>query len=296
MPYRLEPQESLAAGLERVVREQIAAAAEHLADDDEPARAVHEARKRSKEARAALRLLRGSLGDEAGRAARGALRDAARRVAAARDAEASLAVLDKLRHAQRLLRREHAPAEAALRERRNAARAALDAAAATEVAAAFAAAEAGLPAVRYALAETVAAALARIHRRGRDAMLAARASDSEEDHHRWRHEAKDLWYAVRLFEPAWPGPLAALAEELRVVSQTLGEEHDLTVLRETLAAEGGDPPLLTPRIARAIARRQAQLRADAHDLGERLWAERPRAFAARLLRYWRRWSRGDDGR
>jgi CHAD domain-containing protein len=294
MAYRLEQEESLATGLDRLVREQAKEAAGHLStSDDDLARAVHEARKRSKEARAALRLLRGSLGDEAARAARTALRDAARRIAPARDAEASLAALEKLRHAQRLLRQEHLPAESALKERRDAARGALSAAAVADVAAAFAAAADDLPAVRYALAGNVAAALARIHRRGGDAMRAARESGSEEDHHRWRHEAKDLWYAVRLFEPTWAGPLGVLADELRVVSQLLGDEHDLSVLRATLATSGGDPPLLTPRIARAIDRRQRKLRSQAYDLGERLWAERPRAFAARLTSYWQAWSRPD---
>ena len=123
-----------------------------------------------------------------------------------------------------------------------------------EVAAAFAAAAAALPAVRHAT-PGVGRRVAGAHlpprppphgdRRGRPA--------TAEDFHAWRKATKDLWYAVRLFEPAWPGPLDALAAELHALSQLLGDEHDLTVLRGALGDAGGDPPLLTPRLERAIA-------------------------------------------
>jgi CHAD domain-containing protein len=288
--YSLDPGESLGDGLRRVVVERARAAAAHLREEEEPARAVHEARKRSKEARAALRLLRGSLGAEADRAARDALRSAARRLAPARDAEATAATLEKLRHAQRLLRRERLPAEEALAARRRAAAERLTAGFRDEVAAVFEGAAAALPEVAYAGGDAVEGALARLYRRGRRAMRAARTSGGEDDYHRWRHDAKDLWYAVRLFEAAWPGPLAALAEELRSLSLLLGEEHDLTVLRTTLAAT--EPPLLTSRLARAIARRQRRLRQEAQGAGERLWAERPQAFAARIRTYWTSDARG----
>ncbi len=284
MAYRLQPAESLAAGLRRVVVEQAAAAAAHLAATDDPSGAVHEARKRSKEARAALRLLRGSLGDDARRAARTAFRDTARKVAAIRDAEAALPTLEKLRHSQRLLRSERLAAEAALRERQAAARAALTVELRRDVAAGFAAAIEQLPEIHYAAPDVVAAALARVYRRGRRAMRAAGASGREEDYHRWRHETKDLWYAVRLFQEAWSRPLGALADELQDLSQLLGDEHDLTVLRATLADSAPSP--LTPRVERAVARRQQRLRQRAHAAGERVWAERPRAFAARILGYW----------
>ncbi len=122
-------------------------------------------------------------------------------------------------------------------------------------------------------------------------MEAALDSDAAADYHAWRKSTKDLWYAVRLFEPAWPGPLGTLAEEVHELSDVLGDEHDLTVLRQALADAGGNPPLLTPRLDRAIARRQRRLRERAHEAGERLWAEKPRAFAKRVLGYWQGWHR-----
>jgi CHAD domain-containing protein len=294
MAYRLEPDETLANGLRRVVVEQVEAAVDHLElTGDHPAGAVHEARKRSKEARAALRLLRGSLGDDARHAAREALSAAARRVATARDAEASVLTFEGLRHHRRLLRKEREPVEAALHDRRATAREGLTSKLQKDVARAFEAATAALPEVTYAAPEVVASALARIHRRGRDAMQTAYATGHDEAFHDWRHQTKDLWYAVRLFEGAWPGPLGALATELQSLSQCLGEEHDLTVLRAGLApatdAPAEEPSLLTPRVDRAIERRRHELRLEARDAGARLWAESPRDFAKRILGYWSQW-------
>ena len=291
MAYQLEPRESLAAGLRRVAVEQAAAAGEHLSDAAKPEEAVHEARKRSKEARAALRLLRGALGPELERAARARFSDAAGRVSAIRDAEAAVETIEKLRHHQRLLRTEREAAERALRERRDAADASVDSTMRKQVAAAFEEAANALPNVRVATPESVAESLARIYRRGKRRMEAAFASDAAPDFHAWRKSTKDLWYAVRLFEPAWPDPLGILAGEIHELSQLLGGEHDLTVLRDALANAGGDPPLLTARIDRAIARRQRRLRERAHEAGDRLWAEKPRAFAYRILDYWQAWHR-----
>ena len=291
MAYQLHQRESLAAGLRRAAMEQAAAAQEHLQDAGAPAEAVHEARKRSKEARAALRQLRGALGPELERAARATFRDAARRVSSIRDAEVAVETLEKLRRHQRLLRHEREPAERALRSRREAADAAVDAAMREHVAAAFAAAAKAMPEVRVAPPDAVAASLARLYRRGKRRMETAFASGEATDFHAWRKSTKDLWYAVRLFEPAWSGLLGSLAGELHELSQVLGDEHDLSVLRDALADVGGDPPLLTARLQRAIARRQRRLRERAREAGDRLWAEKPRAFAGRILDYWQAWHR-----
>jgi CHAD domain-containing protein len=291
MAYQLQQRESLGSGLRRVAAEQAAAAVEHLADAERPEEAVHEARKRSKEARTALRLLRGALGPELESAARVRFRDAARIVSSIRDAEVAVEALEKLRHHQRLLRAEREAAERVLRDKRDAADAAVTAAMRQLVAAAFETAGVTLPKVRLATPESVADSLARIYRSGDRRMEAALDSDAAADYHAWRKATKDLWYAVRLFEPAWPGPLGILAGEVHELSDVLGEEHDLTVLREALADAGGNPPLLTPRLDRAIARRQGRLREHARAAGERLWAEKPRAFANRVLGYWQGWHR-----
>src|SRR6185503_4258035 len=140
--------------------------------------------------------------------------------------------------------------------------------------------------------DSVVDSLARLYRRGRRRMDVASQSGEDVDFHAWRKSTKDLWYAVRLFEPSWLGPLGALAEELHALSQLLGDDHDLVILRDGLAAAGGDPPALTPRVQSAIAKRQRALRSEALAAGERLWAEKPRDFAARIVAYWQNWRSG----
>ena len=291
MAYRLERDESLAVGLRRVAVEQAAAAAEHLEEGKgaEAESAVHEARKRSKEARTALRLLRGALGPELEQAARAGFRDAAQRVSSARDAEAALESLEALRRHHRLLRSERERAERVLQEARRKAERKLTPRLRSELATAFGDAGKAVPSLAHATPDSVAESLARLYRRGRRRMEAAATSGDDTDFHAWRKSTKDLWYATRLFAPAWPGPLDSLAEELHAVSQLLGDDHDLTILRAALVTAGEDPPALTPRIERAITRRQRTLRAEALIAGKRLWAEKPRDFAARIVTYWQSW-------
>src|SRR5262245_12594335 len=80
---------------------------------------AHEARKQLKRARAALRLLRPTLGDKIYRRENQALRDVSRVVSPLRDARAQLDVLDALRgrHSRRLAPEELAPLSTALMKR-----------------------------------------------------------------------------------------------------------------------------------------------------------------------------------
>jgi len=135
------------------------------------------------------------------------------------------------------------------------------------------------------------AGVTRAYARGRDAFALARADPTPERIHAWRKRAKDLWYHQRLLVPAWPAVLGAQAEEAHVLTELLGDDHDLAVLAERLAH---DAPPLTPAVdaarveLRALAeQRRAELRAAAVDLGRRLYAESPKAFSRRLARYLR---------
>ncbi|HET8798832.1 MAG TPA: CHAD domain-containing protein, partial [Thermoanaerobaculia bacterium] len=63
MPYELHRDETPGAGVRRILREQIDRARGSLTDESAPLeKRVHDARKRFKETRALLRLVRGPLG------------------------------------------------------------------------------------------------------------------------------------------------------------------------------------------------------------------------------------------
>jgi CHAD domain-containing protein len=69
-------------------------------------------------------------------------------------------------------------------------------------------------------------------------MLAgARAEHSPEAFHEWRKQAKHLRYTLETLEPVWPPIIRTLADEARTLTNYLGDDHDLTVLRQHIGAE-----------------------------------------------------------
>src|SRR4051794_28254839 len=97
MSDRLRETESGTRGVARIMRKQTGEALEVLSGSgplsDE---AVHDARKRLKEVRAALRLLREALGSRTYRQENACFRDAARPLSEVRDAKVLVSTLDKL--------------------------------------------------------------------------------------------------------------------------------------------------------------------------------------------------------
>jgi CHAD domain-containing protein len=283
----------LAAGLTRVASERAEKALERLrassAGEADTADAVHGARKDMKKLRTVLRLLRDELGTKRYKKENGRFRDAARALSETRDAEVRLETLDALAEHE-----DDLPSEAVEtwrkildRDREAATNAARDEPA---VAAAVALIEAGLEEIRGWELEgdswkLIDAAVIRTYRRGRRAMKAAAKNRGEADFHEWRKRAKDLWYELRLFSGAWPGPLEATAEEAHKLTELLGDHHDLAVLREDLRRRNlGERE--TAALEATIGHRQEALAADAFPLGRRLYAERPKDFSRRLRRYW----------
>jgi CHAD domain-containing protein len=96
MAYRLRVGESVPDGIRRVISEQIERSLGELADADlGPADAIHQVRKRCKKIRAALRLVRGALGN-AYSTENAWYRDVARGISDLRDAEAMIETCDAL--------------------------------------------------------------------------------------------------------------------------------------------------------------------------------------------------------
>lgn len=294
--YRLTREEEVGEGLRRIVLGRADDALEELRGIDsgeaDATEAVHAVRKDMKKARSALRLLRKPLPRAERRRANRRLRDAGRALSASRDADVKLETLTDL--AERF---EGLPSAALEAWRRILQRDAE--AAANTLAEEAAVAEAGdlieaarADAERWQLAEegwpALEAALARIYRRGREAMARAERGADERALHEWRKRAKDLRYGLRIVGGAWPPVLDATAKEAHELTDLLGDHHDLAVLREDLNGRAlGE--LETASLRAAIREREAELAVAALDLGSRLYAEPPRAFRRRLGGYWKAW-------
>jgi CHAD domain-containing protein len=297
MAYRLSIADDVPSSARTCVREQLAGAVERLERADEDAvKAVHEARKHLKKTRALLRLVRPALGRKAYRQENDALRDAGLTLSSTRDADVLIQTVGKL--AEHSAGRLPADVFDQLHDAL-----AADAASAREPA--DGAPVAGLANVIEVLRaaelrveawpldeadwETVIAGIGRAYSRGHDAFAIARATPEPELLHAWRKRAKDLWYHQRLLAPAWTEVLGAQAEEAHALTELLGDDHDLAVLAARLSDDTARfPPAVEADRAALLAlveHRSHELRAAATQLGDRIYAESPKAFTRRLARY-----------
>ncbi len=292
--YRLKPDESAAEGLRRVAHGRAEKAVTRLrkGEPDELGEAIHGARKDLKKIRAVLRLARGELGAKAFRAENRRYRDAGRLLSASRDAEVKLETLKGLeaRFGGELpLAPALAWGEALAADQEAIAGDSEELAA--RVAGAVEKIESGAERIPdWRLDgdswELIEPGLDRTYRDGREALAAAREGRRDVQVHELRKRAKDLWYDLRLLAGSWPGLLDPSAEQAHELSELLGDHHDFAVLAADLGTRVG---VVAERdaIAALIARRQEELLDQALALGERIYAEKPKAFRRRLRAYWR---------
>jgi CHAD domain-containing protein len=130
-----------------------------------------------------------------------------------------------------------------------------------------------------------------VYRQARSAFRDAVADPSVERLHEWRKQAKYLRYQLEILRPLWPEQLEELAEEADRMTELLGDDHDLALLRQKLTdnpEEFGDED--EKEVLQAlIDRRRLELQQEAVELGERFFQDKPRAFARRLKGYWKAW-------
>ena len=292
--YQLQPDESTQDGLRRCAREQLDEAIAQLGTgvNDDPVEAVHEARKSLKKTRSLLRLSRGTLDPDERRRENAALRDAGRELSAARDAEVMLEATDEL--AERFAGRVPQATFDAIRRhleagRDPARRRLMESGLTGQVAEELKADRARIDdwPLRRAGWKALEPGLHRSYARGRAGLGQARSHPTAENLHDWRKRTKDLWYHLRLLKPSAPGIVGGAAKEADKLSKLLGDDHDLAVLHETLEHSARELKVDLDAVLELIDHRREQLQAEAIVLGQRLYAERPKAFVARIRRYWK---------
>jgi CHAD domain-containing protein len=299
--YRVRKGEDVADGVRRIATGRADSAIDHLRKDveDEFATAVHEARKDLKKLRSVLRLVRDPLGDEVYRAENDRYREAAQLLSGARDAEVKLETLAALeeRFDGRLPRPGLAPLLNGLEGEREALSnpASLSDGDDSSVADAANRIEQG----RDAIAdwdldgegfELIADGLRRSCGRGRNRFQDTKDDPSAENVHEWRKRVKDLWYHLRIVQDARPNKLKEMGDRAHDLSDLLGDHHDLAVLREDAEGRAGLLRRETiDSLDELIEQRQTELLDDALAVGEELYAEKPKKFAARIEGYWTEW-------
>jgi len=299
MGLQLKAKESVREGIMRNVKREIEKTLGYLNAETKSRRrdrgeneAVHDVRKCFKKVRAALRLVRGELGNEVYHEENFSFRDAARPLTEVRDAEMLVETWEKLREiAGESYVQIH---EALLANREDVSRRVLEGGKVISSVERFAiTALKRIPvwAIDHDGWEAIESGLRRVYRAGHRAHLLTERIPSMENLHEWRKQSKYLWHQLQLLESSWAPHEKDLGEQFHTLSTLLGDDHDLAVLRQTLAADplifGGHRALKVP--LHLLDRKRGQLERKAFTLGRKLYKDAPKDFTSRIEAYWRVW-------
>lgn len=292
MAYRIDTTRVMETEAQCVALEQIDKTLAEIRDQGlGHAETIHQVRKRCKKIRGLLRLVRDSLSDPDLYSTENAyFRDAARDLSAIRDAQVQVETFDKLMAAS-ISHVSHSQFEsvretlvdhrdqlveqtADLAEKLNA----------FSMKMTDARRRVAFWRIDGSGSEAALPGLKRTYRRARKAMKKAYDAPSPERFHEWRKRVKYHWYHCRLLQDLWRPVMKARIGELDNLATLLGDYHDLDVLRarvEDLADRDATGPLYA-----MIGQRQEAIRQEAHPMGKRVFAEKPKHLVRRLQCYW----------
>ena len=295
--YRLLAGEPAGAGMKRVIAARVDDATAHLRGEAESdaAEGIHEARKDVKKIRSALRLVRDAIGDDEWRRENEHYRECARQLSDFRDAEILVEALDELGERFGPSTRERSGRLRGELDQEN--RAAHDDGA-VERAMAGAAAELEQGRSRIGSLslsgdgwDLIGPGLHRSYRRGRKRLRVVEELATVTNLHELRKRVKDLWYQVRLIRDADRALLEPLADHAHDLSDHLGDDHDLALLREQVQSRAAAfmDPGDQRHLLEQIDQRRSELQFAAISLGRRIYDEKPKRFSKRLERRWEAW-------
>jgi len=132
------------------------------------------------------------------------------------------------------------------------------------------------------------------YKKAQDAMHEAAREPTIEKLHEWRKRSKYLWHQLHALDVIAPPVLSALAERTHHVTQLLGDDHDLAMLRERIHGQVADfgGQQMVESLSAAIDRRREDLKRQALAIGRQLFAPKPSQFAGQLKDYWHIWRSG----
>lgn len=280
--FVLEPTERLSTDIKRIAGGQLDHAVASLLDPDvDDATAVHEARKSLKKVRAILRLIADEIDEDAYRSDTAAFRGIGVDLSPVRDAAVALETFDRYCEPQLdpedslrlravlVAARGGAFVGMTLRER-TAARIRLERWRIDEWA------------IDRRDARAIVRGLRRAFKKVRSAYAAVLEDHSDESLHEWRKKVKVVWYHSRLLRARdADGPHRDVVE-LSQLSELLGLDRDLALVRSTLHESGLDDAV-SRIVLMHIDDIRSELQSQSKSLGARLFEQRPKDYVARLL-------------
>jgi CHAD domain-containing protein len=136
----------------------------------------------------------------------------------------------------------------------------------------------------------IGAGLCRTYRGAKAARKTSRKNPTIANLHEWRKQTKYLRYQLEALRPMWPVAIDQLCDMAKDLSDLLGQDHDLAVLRQAL----GEPNVCPNGVTRAalelrIDTSRTELQKRAFRRSQSLFGSGSKDFADRLAACWHVW-------
>ncbi len=301
MSFSIALDKSPTENIQTLMQERINQCRQALQNEKYPHKAVHQSRKELKKIRAILRLVRLGVGEETYAKTNAYFRDVARKLSAARDASAVLETLYELEERlttyeleERLTTKKDQALLQKIKRHLGAKKAAVTRyqinrqQVLREALQDLGQAEQYVEAIRLNHEDFNAfkPSIRKIYGRCRKGLEHAYAVQTPEAFHQWRKRVKYLRYQIDMLTPVWPQPLTVLEDELHTLSDYLGDDHDLAVLKEQARAMPQRPAQDFTTLFAAMDALKQSLQQAARPLGHKLFFLKPAPFTAWLETCW----------
>ncbi len=299
MAYRIRKNERIQKALHRIAREQIDKSVDSITDKRySDGHKVHEIRKHCKRLRGLLHLFRCSLPNEVFERETASIRASARRLSDLRDADVMLETCRSIIQRQETDKRsdDFSWIADAFDERRRSVEAHQDSV--CEIFGEYRTAiieirkripcwqlrSDGFSAVRGGLEETCSQCVSW--------MKKAYDEYADDVFHEWRKYVKYHRYHCRILGSVWSPIMNARLKQTEMLSEYLGDDHDLAVMREIIHQEKADRFSRKDNTVHFIGLLNTageELRYKSYFLGARLFSEKAFHFGQRIGGYWDCW-------
>ncbi len=302
MAFRIQPDESVSRGVQRLAVKSLKTARRELGRQTPPGdEAIHEARKSVKKVRAIVDAIEAG-GGRASANSRKRLRRVSRVLSPLRDADAMLTTLAELRRRNPRLFTE----QTFTRLRRELSTKKREAMDAVERQGRWKHVERDLRVLRASAKRwrvghhgfaALESALRSTHRKGWRALNRAEQSQDAADFHEWRKKMKALWYQLRLLEGGG-GVIKQHIAALHRAEAWLGDEHNVVVFCGELSKNASicAGPFDLQRLTAAADRYQCELRRKALATARPIYRRKSRAYVRAIERVWKTSRHQSSGR
>ena len=292
MAFRLKLNEPIDKGFRRIGLEQIGRAQRQLEGAaSNSTTAVHETRKSLKRVRALLRLFRTGLGETTFRAENARFRDIGAMLSSARDSQVLIQTALKLETLPGQVSNAGLAAFKKMLQEDGAENPPVPDAVIAEALEKLLKSAKSFRRLKVGGGDfdIVEGGLRRSYGKALKCFAAAYASPHDEAFHEWRKTVQQHWRHMALISRAWPDHFASRVTAARALSQLLGDDHDLAMLRAHLSTLPTSrlPAMHVSEIERLTAARQQELRTEAAPRGRQLFVEGAKGHSRRVGEIWR---------